>query len=155
MVPLASQMAPSGTHMTSICHTWLQHGAHGSCMVPSQWMWLPYGTICIKYGAPSPYTVHTALLWASYVTCGSHIVPSDSHSVPAAPFGACGSHNGIYDSCTVPSSFQMVESGSDMAPIQCTWLPYGTHTSQMAPSASHMAPIQARGSDTSTQLPLL
>jgi hypothetical protein len=84
MVPFTSHMAPSGSHMTPIWHTGLQHGSHGSHMVPTRCIWLTYGTICLQYGAHSSHTVHPALRWSSYITCGSHIVPTDSHTVPAA-----------------------------------------------------------------------
>jgi hypothetical protein len=69
---------------------WLPHDSHMSHMAPAWCTWLPYGPLTVDV-APiwhhlhqiwcthHPYR-HTALLWSSYVTCGSHIVPYDSHS---------------------------------------------------------------------------
>jgi hypothetical protein len=168
--PMRQQTPPIWLHLAPIWHMWLPYGAHHSHMAPIL-------EPCSSTHGSS--VAHMAPAWSPHSACGSHMAPSASnmvhtahiqctqpHMSQAAPtqchmtpihslqlrFCACGSHNGICDSCIVPSSFQMVESGSQMAPIQCTWLPYGTHTSQMAPSASHMAPIQARHSDTRISL---
>jgi hypothetical protein len=63
-LPYGNIWLPHGpmAHMAPAWHTWIQHGAHGSRMVPTQCMWLSYGTSCLLYGAHSTHAVHTALL---------------------------------------------------------------------------------------------
>jgi hypothetical protein len=147
MVPVASHMAPSDSHLAPIWHTWLQHGVHGSHMVPH--------SACGSHMAQSASNmVHTAPIQSTHLSYGAvcHLTPIHCRQLR---FCACGSLNGVCNSRMLPSSFPLVESGSQKDPIQCTWLPYGTHTSQMAPSASHMAPYRcAAPVHTSTHRPL-
>jgi hypothetical protein len=150
--PIWRQLPPIWHHLTP---TWLPYGTHGSSMVHMAPAWSPHSACGSHMAQSASNTVHTAPIQCTQLSYGPHMscaAPTQCHLTPIHClrlwFCACGSHNGRCNSRMVPSSFQLVESGSQKAPIQRTWLPYGTHTSQMAPSASHMAPIQVRSSRT-------
>jgi hypothetical protein len=99
VAPSTSHMATSGSIMVPTAPIQCQFQCCPPCMqISYSSIHLPYGAhnshmalcgergSCMTHdGALSTHTVHTALIWSSYVTCGSHIVPSDSHTVPAAP----------------------------------------------------------------------
>jgi hypothetical protein len=158
----AAPILPPDSEWYHLAPTWLPYGTHGSSMVHMAPTWSPHSAYGSHKAPSASNMVHTAPIQCtqlSYDPRMSHVALTWCPLTPILhlqlQFCACGFHNGTRDSRMVPSSFQMVESGSHMAPTQCTWLQYGTHTSQMAPSASHMAPIQARSSHTSRHLSLL
>jgi hypothetical protein len=100
--------------------------------------WHHMGAIHLQYVAHGSHMVDTALIWPSYIPCGSHMVPSVSH-------GVCRSHTAHM----APIQHMQLQSGticlppgahsSHMASIWHMWFPYGACSPSMAPSASHMA----------------